>query len=64
MTANQAMFPIHAMCNAFGVSRSGYYAWVGRRPSARANADVKIDRAHQGDPQGLEGDLWSTTHPR
>jgi putative transposase len=42
MTANQAMFPIHAMCNAFGVSRSGYYAWVGRRPSARAAADAVL----------------------
>ena len=42
MTANQAMFPIHAMCNAFGVSRSGYYAWVGRQPSARANADAEL----------------------
>ncbi|HEX2018779.1 MAG TPA: hypothetical protein VGO17_07550 [Aurantimonas sp.] len=28
------MFPIHAMCNAFGVSRSGYYAW--------ANADAVL----------------------
>ena len=42
MTANQAMFPIHAMCNAFGVSRSGFYAWAGRRPSARANADAEL----------------------
>lgn len=42
MTANQAMFPIHAMCHAFGVSRSGYYAWAGRRPSARANADAVL----------------------
>lgn len=42
MTANQAMFPIHAMCHAFGVSRSGYYAWAGRRPSAWANADAVL----------------------
>lgn len=42
MTANQAMFPIHAMCKAFGVSRSGYYAWAGRRPSARASADAAL----------------------
>ncbi len=42
MTANQAMFPIHAMRNAFGVSRSGYYAWAGRRPSAGANADAVL----------------------
>jgi len=36
MTANQAEFPIAAMCTAFGVSRSSYYAWHDRRPSARA----------------------------
>ncbi len=42
MTANQAMFPIHAMCTAFGVSRSGYYAWLDRRQSARASADAVL----------------------
>lgn len=36
------MFPIHTMCHAFGVSRSGYYAWAGRRPSARTNADAVL----------------------
>ena len=37
MTANQAMLPIHAMCHAFGVSRSGYYAWAKRRPPSGSN---------------------------
>ena len=34
MTANQAMFPIATMCKSFVVSRAGYYAWLGREPSA------------------------------
>ncbi len=42
MTANQAMFPIAAMCKSFGVSRAGYYAWLGREPSARSIADVVL----------------------
>jgi len=42
MTANQAMFPINTMCRSFGVSRAGYYAWLGRKPSARAEADADL----------------------
>lgn len=42
MTANQAMFPISTMCKALCVSRSGFYAWRGRDPSARSIADVAL----------------------
>jgi len=28
-------FPIEAMCQVFGVSRSGYYNWVQHEPSDR-----------------------------
>ena len=42
MTANQAMFPIQTMCRSFGVSRAGYYAWLGRAPSARFHADAEL----------------------
>ena len=30
------------MCDALGVSRSGFFAWLSRSPSARATADVAI----------------------
>ena len=40
--ANQAMFPIQTMCKSFGVSRAGYYAWLGREPSARSRADAQL----------------------
>ena len=42
MTANQAMFAISTMCKSFGVSRAGYYAWLGREPSARTLADAEL----------------------
>ena len=42
MTANQAMFPIQTMSKLCGVSRAGYYAWLGREPSARSRADAHL----------------------
>jgi len=42
MTANQAMFSISTMSRTLGVSRSGYYAWRDRLPSARSIADVAL----------------------
>lgn len=34
--------PVKELCAAFGVSRSGYYAWLARPPSARAQADAEL----------------------
>jgi putative transposase len=35
-------YPVHELCAAFGVARSGYYAWLARGPSARAQTDVQL----------------------
>ena len=42
MTANQAMFPISTTCKTLGVSRSGFYAWRDRAPSARSIANAEL----------------------
>ena len=55
MTANQADFPVETMARAMNVSRSGFYAWTRREPSARDLADqelkVKIRRIHEASKQ-------------
>jgi len=55
MTANQAEFPIDTMARAMNVSRSGFYAWARREPSARDLADkellTKIRRVHEASKQ-------------
>ena len=44
MSANQAHFPVAVMARVLGVSKAGFYAWAGRPPSARAEADAALLR--------------------
>jgi transposase InsO family protein len=49
--AERAHYPVEVLCDVLGVSRSGYYAWKKRPPSARSKADarlaVEITATHQ-----------------
>lgn len=42
MRANQATFPVKTMCRVLEVSRSGFYVWRKREPSARAEANAEL----------------------
>jgi putative transposase len=53
--ANQAELPVQRQCEVLGVSTSGYYDWLGRGPSQRAQANVallqSIREAHSASDQ-------------
>ena len=42
MSTNQACFPVAPMARVLGVSKSGFYAWLHRAPSAHAVADAAL----------------------
>ena len=42
---HRAVWPVSWMCDALGVSRSGFFAWLSRSPSARARSDEVLGAA-------------------
>lgn len=39
---HRGVWPVSWICEALGVSRSGFHAWLGRAPSARARSDEML----------------------
>jgi putative transposase len=55
---HQVSYPIVTMCKQLGVSSSGYYAWVKRRPSRRSETDAALIteiRSAHGSSHGTYG---------
>lgn len=42
VVAERAQFPVSLLCTAIGVTRQGFYAWLGRAPSARSLSDAAL----------------------
>jgi putative transposase len=64
---NQTHFDIHVMCHVFGVTPAGFYAWLNRKPSARAvratQLAVKVHEVHR-QTKGVYGSLKITKELR
>ena len=45
---HRAIWPVAWLCEAMGVSRSGFHAWLNRSPSARSRSDEDGRPAGQG----------------
>lgn len=44
MAKHRGIWPVALMCEALGVSRSGFYAWLKRGPSARDERDAALSK--------------------
>ncbi len=44
IAAEKAHYSVKTMCRVLGVSRAGFYAWLERKPSARARQDEELTR--------------------
>ena len=42
IAAEKAQYPITLLCRCLRVSRSGFYAWARRGPSAHAQQDARL----------------------
>lgn len=58
--AKKTNFSIPLMCRILGVSKSGYYDWRNRTPSARSRAEAELNREDRGDPPAQPTNLRLT----
>jgi putative transposase len=56
---HRSIWPVAWLCNAMGVSRSGFHAWLNRSPSARSRSDEAVSQ-QEGKLPCQRSNLWST----
>jgi hypothetical protein len=50
MKTHRKDFPLKRMCRVFEVSKSGYYAWLKRKPSKRSQETARLEVAIRAAP--------------
>ena len=55
ITQQRDSYPVDIACDVLGVSRSGYYAWIDRKPSARTQRRQQIGQAVRQSHQNSHG---------
>ena len=65
---HRGIWPAAWMCEALGVSRGGFYAWLTRPRSARSRSNEDLTRKDTRQLPGQPSDLWGeagiTRHDR
>ena len=61
--AYQELYPVTMLYRVLGVSSSGYYAWRRRRPSARRQADARLQAQTRRSMPGRIAPMAHPAHP-
>jgi putative transposase len=64
IATEKANHSIKTMCRVLGVSRAGFYAWLGRALSARALEDERLTSRIREIYQENRGGVWVAENPR
>ncbi|MEY9455233.1 hypothetical protein ABIG07_004181 [Bradyrhizobium ottawaense] len=57
---HRTIWPAAWLCDALGVSRSGFHAWLNRSPSARSRSDQELGGKVKGQLRRQRPHLWRT----